>query len=44
MQLIPAAESWSHTGTTTSGALCLHGRTAHARSTWGLAEAQRRTA
>jgi hypothetical protein len=40
MQLLPGAEPWSHAGTTTSGALCLHGFTGHPGLRRGVAAAR----
>lgn len=39
MQLIAGAEPWSHHGTSTSGALCLHGFTGNPGAMRGVAEA-----
>jgi carboxylesterase len=39
MQLIPGADPWSHHGTTTAGALCLHGFTGHPLAMRGVADA-----
>jgi carboxylesterase len=39
MQLIPGADPWSHHGTTTAGALCLHGFTGNPGAMRGVAEA-----
>ncbi len=39
MQLIPGADPWSHHGTTTAGALCLHGFTGNPGAMRGVAAA-----